>query len=373
MRRVTFLDGLRGLAALQVVLGHYTSAFLPTINPRLGVLADGQCAVFLFFLMSGFVLTPSFIHAKQGPGTIILRRLVRLGLPALVACLFAAGILFWSPNLGRSAALAVHSDWLVSVTGGYPIQTFLSDLTGWSLVAGFSETSLFLKPIVSSQLGSTNPPTWTLHIELWGSLWVLILCTAWRHSRRIYQCLLLLSLPMLGANPISLFTVGHLWSASSSALSSQRWLSPRQKLCVGLTSCAVGAVLCSFFSEPGYAPAWVTGLPYRFNWFDWHKELGALAIFLGVMSVPGLQHVLEGKLPRFFGSLSFPIYLTHWPIMIVIGSFTFEQAKSSGTPSAAMLALAVGLLVTIPVALAFERTCDLPAIRLSKRLVFRAS
>ena len=65
MQRIGFLDGLRGLACMQVVLFHYGSAFCP--NARLGVLANGVLAVAIFFVISGFVLTESFARA---PGAI---------------------------------------------------------------------------------------------------------------------------------------------------------------------------------------------------------------------------------------------------------------------------------------------------------------
>jgi|SRR5580700_1882571 hypothetical protein len=60
MQRVEYLDGLRGLAAMQVVLNHYTLAFAPGWVGPLGFFADGVAAVLLFFLMSGLVLTYSF-------------------------------------------------------------------------------------------------------------------------------------------------------------------------------------------------------------------------------------------------------------------------------------------------------------------------
>ena len=69
MQRLDYLDGLRGLAAMQVVFEHVVLGFRPGIFdawPR--ILWDGNVAVFLFFLMSGFVLTGSFERAPAAVG-----------------------------------------------------------------------------------------------------------------------------------------------------------------------------------------------------------------------------------------------------------------------------------------------------------------
>ena len=61
--KVQYLEGLRGIAAMQVVLLHFVSGFMPDTAqhawPPLHVLYDGHTAVYVFFLISGTVLTPS--------------------------------------------------------------------------------------------------------------------------------------------------------------------------------------------------------------------------------------------------------------------------------------------------------------------------
>ena len=85
MKRISYLDGLRGIACLVVVICHYTLAFSIPHPSRIGIFANGECAVALFFLMSGLVLTISF---ARHPEQILLpaaRRLMRLCVPALTA------------------------------------------------------------------------------------------------------------------------------------------------------------------------------------------------------------------------------------------------------------------------------------------------
>jgi peptidoglycan/LPS O-acetylase OafA/YrhL len=65
--KVPYLEGLRGIAAMQVVLLHFVTGFLPDTAqhawPPLRVLFDGHTAVYVFFLISGAVLTPSFARS----------------------------------------------------------------------------------------------------------------------------------------------------------------------------------------------------------------------------------------------------------------------------------------------------------------------
>src|ERR1700726_5042738 len=73
--RIAYLESIRGLAALQVLLLHFLSAFAPdlvftpppdaivarTIHlSPLYFLYDGYSAVYIFFVLSAYVLTRSF-------------------------------------------------------------------------------------------------------------------------------------------------------------------------------------------------------------------------------------------------------------------------------------------------------------------------
>jgi len=78
MQRVAYLDALRGLAAAQVLLLHLATAYFPdlvnstdtaTLSGRIHLsplffLYDGYSAVYIFFALSGFVLTRAWISGS---------------------------------------------------------------------------------------------------------------------------------------------------------------------------------------------------------------------------------------------------------------------------------------------------------------------
>src|SRR5260370_27649359 len=135
--RIAYLESIRGLAALQVLLLHFLAAFAPALVFSLPAgaavagyihlsplyfLYDGYSAVYIFFGLSGYVLTRSFERHLAQPSSQILARIVRLGLPALAATLVAAAVMltFGKPNVAAgelrgSARFARPWDTQVSV------------------------------------------------------------------------------------------------------------------------------------------------------------------------------------------------------------------------------------------------------------------
>ena len=105
--KIQYLEGLRGIAAVQVVLLHFVTGFLPHAAehaaPPLPVFWDGHTAVYVFFLISGAVLTPSFARGGPWPRQVA-KRLVRLGLPIAAAGVIAFLLLATMPDAHLVAA-----------------------------------------------------------------------------------------------------------------------------------------------------------------------------------------------------------------------------------------------------------------------------
>lgn len=91
--KVHALDGLRGLMALWVFITHVTTmATIPLHkNEGLGwIFANGQFAVGVFIILSGFVITLNVQSAKNFTSTtFLIRRVFRL-FPVYLICLLAS-------------------------------------------------------------------------------------------------------------------------------------------------------------------------------------------------------------------------------------------------------------------------------------------
>lgn len=117
--RIAYIDGLRGIAVLSVVLFHvgvYNAAAIGKLAPAIGIaLRDGAHGVDLFFVLSGFCLAyPALarLHAEGQTGfrvsAFAARRLVRIVPPyyAAIGVLLLAGtaLLFLRRSLPTSMA-----------------------------------------------------------------------------------------------------------------------------------------------------------------------------------------------------------------------------------------------------------------------------
>ena len=107
-QRLVYLDGLRGWMALIVVLHHLFGDWLLTPAELahhgtgwaaalykwtpLGIVTDGQQAVFVFFAISGIALTYPVLRSSAPDRTLAgmaIWRYPRLAVPILVSCALA--------------------------------------------------------------------------------------------------------------------------------------------------------------------------------------------------------------------------------------------------------------------------------------------
>jgi peptidoglycan/LPS O-acetylase OafA/YrhL len=390
--RLGFLDGLRGIAALQVVALHYAQAFFPAIglldkglmqesweiyfiNSPLFFLFDGYLSVYVFFLISGCALTYAFGAQPFALLAGLMRRVVRLGLPMAAAVIFAFAVLSLIPKAHIEAGLLSGSAGWLAVVGPPTLdlstvarEILLGGLfaghAGETLLPGNWASLLHLPP--PSQ--SINAPLWTLHLEFFGSVLVMLLVAvraAW--GRKIHLALCLLILPFIGIKPLALFVIGHLVAPLPL---SPRWRALTRHVGVRL------AALLALAAGIATSAHGLSGLPSLLQWlhrsahlpridpFHAHGLIGAVTIFFGLLAIPRSYRILSARPLRWLGRISFSLYLTHFPILFTVTSAVYVAA--SGGTGAAVLATAAGIALSIGIAIAFERWIDRNAIRLSR-------
>lgn len=306
-----FIDGLRAIAVLAVVIYHLDSTWLP----------GGFAGVDIFFVISGFVVTASVANRRREglPAFacyFLARRLQRIA-PALIVCLLATAFV---------DAVLVPDAWLShrnQVTGRFAF-------FGFSNVVMARASNDYFSPVAE-----LNPytHTWSLGVEeqfylifpllffLWarGGRWrtaiVVITSTAvlaslaygaWMGPRDATQAFYVLGTRFweIGVG-VLLFQLQVLFARPAGVTeASQGWLTGASFVALGLT--AVGLLISNpaSFPVPG---AWMVVI----------GTLGLLA-FLKAGPQDNLLNLALSSMPLVaIGRLSYSLYLWHWPVFVL--------------------------------------------------------
>jgi peptidoglycan/LPS O-acetylase OafA/YrhL len=313
--RLRQLDALRGIAALFVVFNHYAQVVPEGVRHAidhtgivsLGALAspwfwlrytplrlivDGQAAVDLFFVLSGFVLALPLTADRQPEfWPFIVRRLCRVYLPFAIVIIGIAAAYALVPT----APSAWASDWLNGLRphpGEYSLATHL-------LMTG-SDTSL-------------DPPMWTLI-----------------HEVRMAAVMPLIFLMIRKVGPAQTVAAGLAISVVASFGMNESISGSWQATWHFLWMFAAGSALAFNRFEllaPARNPkatAWLWALaiillvvPFNRVWADF--LIGGGAVLLIVLCLPQgrIVSALTSPVPLWFGRVSYSLYLIHLPILIL--------------------------------------------------------
>jgi len=355
--RAVALDSLRGLAALSVVIHHCLinhpafsdssgSYWWLKASPLHAVWA-GHEAVVLFFVLSGFVLSMSFLgDPRYLP--FVVRRWFRIYVPYIVSV--AVAVL--AMTVAGHQALPWPSPWYEHV---WPAHLATGDLTGHlALVSTFNPEPL-------------NPVYWSLIHEMRISLvfpLLMLLVTRydWRFS---LPFLLLLSYAGgLANNPTPVNTLEYavmFWVGAKLAQHREQLtvryarLSRLQRLTL-----AVAAICAYTFSYwRSWGDVWTEGAVD-----DWAATLGASVFIVAALADPAARRLLLSAPVRALGRWSYSLYLLHAVVLIA-----FLGLLAGRIPLTAIFALTV--VVAIAAAWLSYRLVEVPAIRAGRALADR--
>jgi peptidoglycan/LPS O-acetylase OafA/YrhL len=390
--RISYLESIRGLASVQVLLLHYFSAFAPglvfsssagsALAARIHLsplyfLYDGYSAVYIFFVLSGYVLTRSFERYPMRPASQILARVVRLGLPATAATLIAAAMLliFGQPNveagdLSGSAWFASQRDIDPSIFSVIRDGTVNALLLGYRGMPGVSFLAPWQQPIEQSFV----TPIWTLSIEFYGSILVLLLCCCVRRAQLWWWLVVLLGSLFTIRSAYICFFIGHLLATFHRAErpAPDGKVLPISLIAFGVFTCVLAEVwqpqwLSSFCSDPTYLL--FPGQPAPMQ----QKTYGAILVLIGIIDLQAARQILSRPWLVARSRLSFPLYLMHWPILFgpVAALFVLLNAVL-GIELARASTIVAGIGLAF-IGSAFFSTIDRHAVELSRRLRKRLS
>ena len=309
VHRYEALDGLRGVAALSVMVGHFGLLL------DLFEMPNGFLAVDTFFVMSGFVIAYSYgerLNRGMPARSYLYRRIVRLYPMFVIALLIGAVVLYYGAHRGaleyrttdllRSLALnALYIPFLNSVPVYFEVgQIFPADPPAWSLFFEMLASGAFLV------LFAARLKTLVLMCALF---YIALIATGVHYASNgawidihngYYTSNLLGGLPRVGFG----FCLGVLLHAVIRA-GIARWPIQTMAEAIPYPSFLIYGILLAIFVFPKSA----------------HGLYGLVALATVVPAIVffgahvRLRSELEKNVASFLGWISYPIYCLHYPII----------------------------------------------------------
>jgi peptidoglycan/LPS O-acetylase OafA/YrhL len=336
-RRLAGLDGVRGLAALYVVVYHVTLRAFPGYPDAgapfwVGWFSYGRFAVLVFIVLSGFslALTPARAGWRLDGIAAYVRRRARRILPA-----------YWA-----ALAFSLVVAWLVVPQPRSGIPDLASVLVN----------GLLVQNIVSAP--SPNTAFWSIAVEV--QLYVLLPVLLLMIRRRG-------ALAMVGAVTLVVAAVGivgpHIARLDTFVTQSPPELAALFALGIASAGVVVAGARRSWpwpwLALAAAAPVFATiaweGTAWTFDrllWIDLAlaPAIACLLIGLAVGRPAPLLRLLDSRPMRDLGSSSYSLYLTHAPIIAIVYELFVAHWLHPGTA-----AFFVSLAIVLPLTIAFAR------------------
>ncbi|HEV2677866.1 MAG TPA: acyltransferase [Aliidongia sp.] len=338
------LDGLRGVAALAVVVFHYS------IHLGHPLLPNAYLAVDFFFALSGFVIAHAYerkLRAGQGFGNFMRKRIVRL-YP-----------LYW---IGITLPLALI--WLQAALL-LPHPNRLRAIAAYVLALGFLPTPGAITPAAGSVF-PLNDPAWSLSLEIAVNALYALGC-AWLSDRRLVLVIALAATALaVAAFAHQGLAIGNdwpgylggwarvLWSFFAGILLYRLHLRRRRAVLPLWIGALLVLALAGLFAVADTGPLF--GLANAFVLFPLIIWIGARVELAGAAA----------RIASWLGLTSYALYITHLPILslgLIVASLLHVDPAARFWPS---LLIAVG--GAVGAAWLLDRIYDVPVRRrLSRR------
>lgn len=337
------LDGLRGVAALAVVVFHFMEWVYSDYSKNF--IGHGFLAVDFFFCLSGFVIGYAYDDRikEMGIKAFIKLRLIRLHpLVILGSVLGLLGFLV-DPFASQSAQYG----------------------TGTLIMLFVGSMLLIPLPLMKERafnLFGFNAPSWSLFWEYVANLvYALVLCRLNRHYLTIVTILAAVALCLVSyraGNLLGGWAGNNFWDGCARVAYSfsaglliyrSNWVMANRLGFTGLT-----ILLGLAFVMPSFGWNWLTETLVVLLYFPLLIALGA-----GSTLSSGMENICV-----FSGKLSYPLYMTHYWAIWIFGNYYTSHKPATGELS---LIILTGVILLVGIAYIAMRVYDIPVRRYLSR------
>ncbi|GAB3768584.1 acyltransferase [Spirosoma horti] len=294
------LDGLRGVAALAIVLFHFMEWVYPDASHNF--IAHGFLAVDFFFCLSGFVIGYAYDN-----------RIRRLG----VAAFFSVRLIRLHPLVILGSVLGL----LGFLFDPFAVQPGPPDRANL-LLTFVCSVCLIPLPIMKERafnLFSFNAPAWSLFWEYVAN--ILYALALYRIRRRSLSLLIVLAAVVLclvsyrAGNLLGGWAGSNFWDGGARIAYS---------FLAGLFIYRANWIITNSLGFMGMAVLLILAFLLPFTPWNWLTELLIVLLYFPTLIAAGAGAALSPGLEKvcvFLGKLSYPLYMTHYGAMWIFGSY----------------------------------------------------
>ena len=380
--KLKYLEGIRGLAAIIVVLHHYIMAFYPAMSSGdekqihnetsyfeevmaqipLNILYNGNFAVCIFFILSGYVLSNAY-HQSNNYKILIqytIKRYFRLLVPVSVSILLAyAFVELGFMNRLYVGEITKSKEWLA---GSFNFSENILPLIKNMFVDVF-----FFKD------NSYNPVLWTMTYELLGSLMIFLFLLVIHPIKYKFSLYSLLA--------IALFVMGNsLYAAFILGVILNKYAVQKQTSAGGISMPSwflwLLFIIGFYFGSYPLCLDVKNTIMYGILYFPWLKNeefyhvIGAFLMMFVIVNSPRAQQLVSGKGLNYIGKISFSFYLLHFIVLTSLSCFLFTFFfQSYEYNSSAILAFLCSLPVIAGVSIVYYKWIDKAGMKLSEKIL----
>jgi len=317
------LDGLRGIAALAVVIFHFMEWIFT--DPSKNFIGHGFLAVDFFFCLSGFVIGYAYDDriAKMGIGKFFISRIIRLQPLVVLGSVLGLLAFLFDPFGGH---LELYS-------------------TGKIVLAFICSVLMVPLPEIADRgfnLFSFNAPAWSLFWEYVANIFYGLVL--YRIGRNLL--LLLTALSALALCYVS-YRAGNLLGGWSGPTFWDGCARISYSFLAGLLIYRFNWVIRNKLGFSGLAILLSLAFIMPFSEWNWVAEPFVVLIYFPLLIALGAGANLSPGLTKlcvFSGKISYPLYMTHYAVLWMFGNYYTSQ-KPGTMQLAFIVALGVVLLV----------------------------
>ncbi len=366
MAKLNAAESIRGIACLAVVFSHLSLTFYPYLHhfdmdqqpenkwvymihhSPFGFWYSGTAAVFVFFVLSGFVLSYSICKSTNIPKKVeimAIKRYPRLAIPVLLSCLIA----WFVKNTIHIDASDVNEWFQDYVVQALPLSKAIYEGTIGSFLFAASDSNWVL---------------WTMQIELFGSFILFLLLLFYNYSKPLFFIASIIFPALAYMKDLTFF-----FGISSFVIGIYTYLYGKSiKFSVALPMFLVGLYLAGAHNT-SHAYAWISKY-LDDKTYDYCNFLSGFFIVYSVLMCAKLSDIMDKKLFVWLGKLSFSIYLLHMVMiyLVCIPVFNLLMDADFGYDISAIISVIICILMTLFVSNIYSNYVDTFAINVSNRI-----